>query len=259
VAHDDDRLSRISTQWALVFQAHQGDTEEVEAAQVALMLRYGGAIHRYLLAALRDPEAAEELDQEFALRFLRGDFHRADPDRGRFRDFIKRAIRNLIVDHYRRRKVRPHSLSEVASEPASPDEGLPESFDRQFVESWRRELMDRAWDRLAEHQARKGHRYHTVLRFRADHPEMRSPEMAKRLAVILGRPISDVGVRQALRVARDLYVGFVLSEVIRTLDAPTRDSVESELIELKLLDYCRPALARRGIIPRAKPGGAEPA
>ena len=84
-------LSRISTEWELVFQAHRGPPDEVTAAQSALMMRYAGAIHRYLLGALRDPELAAELDQEFAYRFLRGDLHRADPARGRFRDFLKRA------------------------------------------------------------------------------------------------------------------------------------------------------------------------
>ena len=249
---DDDHLSRISTQWTLVFQAHQGETAEVEAAQVALMLRYGGAVHRYLLSALHDADAAEELDQEFALRFLRGDFHRADPDRGRFRDFIKRAVRNLIIDHYRRLKIRPRSLSVVDAEPSSHDDPIA-TLDVQFAESWRRELMERAWHRLEEHQQKKGHRYYTLLRYRADHPDLRSPEMARRLSVQFGFALTDVGVRQSLRVARELYVGFVLSEVIRTLDRPTRELIEAELIELKLLEYCRSALARRGIFPKSKP------
>src|SRR5690606_22273269 len=99
---DHAHLSRISTEWDLVFQAHSGPPEEVTAAQSKLMSRYAGAVHRYLLGALRDPDTAAELDQEFALRFLRGDFHRADPSRGRFRDFIKRALRNLMVDHLRK-------------------------------------------------------------------------------------------------------------------------------------------------------------
>jgi hypothetical protein len=47
---------------------------------------YHRAVHRYLLGALRDEDAAEELFQEFALRFVRGDFRWADRGRGRFRD-----------------------------------------------------------------------------------------------------------------------------------------------------------------------------
>src|SRR5690348_10722755 len=45
----DARLSRISTEWDLIFQAHGGPPEAVTAAQTALMTRYAGAVHRYLL------------------------------------------------------------------------------------------------------------------------------------------------------------------------------------------------------------------
>src|SRR4051794_30011197 len=88
---EDSRLSQLSTAWSLIFQAQRGTPEEVGAAQVELIGRYAGAIHRYLLGVLRDPDSAAELDQEFALRFVRGDFHRVDPSRGRFRDFVKQA------------------------------------------------------------------------------------------------------------------------------------------------------------------------
>ncbi len=61
-----------------------------------LMCRYAGAVHRYLLKALGDSDAAAELNQEFALRFLRGDFRHGDPIRGRFRDYVKRTVQNLM-------------------------------------------------------------------------------------------------------------------------------------------------------------------
>ena len=84
-------LSRIETHWTAVFR-RTGPAAEAAEAQAALMRRYGGAVHRYLLASLRDAEAADDLSQEFALRFLRGDFRNADPGKGRFRDFLKRAV-----------------------------------------------------------------------------------------------------------------------------------------------------------------------
>ena len=70
----DPHLSQMSTQWTMVFQAHSGDPDEAHIAASRLMCRYAGAVHRYLLKALKDPDAADELDQEFALRFLRGRF-----------------------------------------------------------------------------------------------------------------------------------------------------------------------------------------
>ena len=70
--HDDDlHLSQIQTAWSMVRQAH-GDDTAVHAAQQSLLDRYGGAVRRYALASLRDEDAADEVSQEFALRFVRG-------------------------------------------------------------------------------------------------------------------------------------------------------------------------------------------
>src|SRR5262249_46397482 len=94
------RLGEISTLWGLIGVAAGNSPEAVGAAQEALLERYGGAVRRYLLGALRDPDAAAEVFQEFALRFVRGDlFKNASPERGRFRDFVKTSVFHLIVDY----------------------------------------------------------------------------------------------------------------------------------------------------------------
>src|SRR5438477_13217082 len=64
----DARLSKISTIWTVLRQAHGGPADAAAAAQQVLLQRYGGAIHRYLLAILRDRHAADDLTQEFGLR-----------------------------------------------------------------------------------------------------------------------------------------------------------------------------------------------
>ena len=237
-------LGRMSTEWDLVFQAHRGPPEPMAEAQAMLIRRYAGAVHRYLLGAVRDPDVAAELSQEFALRFLRGDFHRADPARGRFRDFVKQALRNLMTDYRRRQWARPRPLGVDVPEPAHPSPGL-EDFDRQFLIHWRQELMARAWDALARLQERTGQPYHTVLRLRVDHPELRSPQMAERLSALLGRQVGAGGVRQTLHRARDRFVEFLLAEVVASLKDPTSEQVQEELIELGLWDYCRPAISIR--------------
>ena len=142
----DPHLSQMSTEWSMVFRAHSGSPDEAHEAASRLMCRYGGAVHRYLLKALRDPDAARELDQEFALRFLRGDFKHSDPNRGRFRDYVKRAVQNLINDYYRRKRPLV-SLDDRVPEPAAADAGLAD-FEQQFIESWRKDLLDRAWASL---------------------------------------------------------------------------------------------------------------
>jgi RNA polymerase sigma-70 factor (ECF subfamily) len=244
----DPRLSQLSTEWSLVFLTQKGTPDQVGAAQVELMGRYAGAVHRYLLAVLHDPEAASELDQEFALRFLRGDFHRADPSRGRFRDFVKQALRNLMIDYRRRQRVRPQTLGDDLPERGEvPAEDR--DFDQHFLGSWRSELLSRAWDALATLQRETHQPYYDVLRLRVDHPETHSPELAALLSESLGRPISAGGLRMALQRARDRFVEYLLEEVKASLKTPTEELVEQELIDLGLMEYCRPALKRSSRTP----------
>jgi RNA polymerase sigma-70 factor (ECF subfamily) len=237
-------LGQLSTEWSLIFQAHGPSPEQAASAQVDLMGRYAGAVHRYLRSALGDPDAAEELDQEFALRFLRGDFHRADPSRGRFRDFVKRALQNLMIDYRRRSASRPRTLGYDLPEPVDMLTG-DEDFDRRFMASWRLELLARSWEALSQYQIRTGQPYHTALRLRTDQPGLHSDELAVRLSETLGRSISPGALRMLLQRSRARFVELLLEEVARTQAAPTAEELEQELGELGLLAYCRPYLKRR--------------
>jgi RNA polymerase sigma-70 factor (ECF subfamily) len=232
------RLSRISTLWSMVHQAHQGESEAVTSAQLALMERYSGAARRYLLGALRDAEAADDLYQEFCVRFFRGDFRHADPQRGRFRDFVKTALFHLIVDYKRQR--RPLSMG--SAEPPAAESGC--DADREFLASWREQLMDRTWLALAEVERQSGQPCHSVLRCRAEQPELSSAELAARLGARLGKTLSVPALRQALYRAREKFAELLVDEVAQSLENPNREELENELSDLGLLSYCQSALAR---------------
>lgn len=240
----DQHLSQISTTWTVLFQAHGGPDAAVPAAQQQMLERYQAAVYRYLLAAVRDADVADDLYQEFALRLVRGDFKRANPERGRFRDFLKTSLYHLIVDHQRRQQRRPLSLGPDSPEPAGEMSGEMES-DREFLAIWRAELLQRTSDALLRVEKQTGQPLHLVLRFRTDHPDVRSPRMAEQLTARLGRPVTADWVRKRLHVAREKFTELLLEEVERSLERPTPDEVERELIDLGLLDYCRPALERR--------------
>jgi RNA polymerase sigma-70 factor (ECF subfamily) len=238
----NQHLSQISTSWTVLHQAHRGPAEAVVEAQRRLLQRYGAAIYRYLLGALRDPDAADELFQELALRIVRGDFQRADPERGRFRDLLKTALFHLIVDHQRRGRRQPAPLP---CEPQSPaPEAVPAQAEAQFLTIWRAELLARAWDALADFERQTGQPLHTVLRFRVDHAEMTSPEMAQHLSARLARTVSSEWVRKRLHFARERFTDYLLEEVAQSLAEPSLEALEQELIDLSLHDRCRSALAR---------------
>lgn len=234
------RLSHISTLWTMVLQAHGGPADAATAAQRALMERYSGAAFRYLLGAVRDPDTAGELAQEFALRFLRGDFRRADPGRGRFRDYLKKSLIHLIVDFKRAQQASPRQLAD-AFEPAVSD---PESMDseRSFLTSWRQELLDRTWKALAEVQRD----FHAALLFRVENPDVPSAKMAEQLSGALGKSLTAAWVRKALQRGHEKFAELLIAEVAISLEESTPEKLRAELQELDLLKYCRSALGRRG-------------
>ena len=102
-----------------------------------MLQRYAGAVFRYLLGAVRDADAAEELSHEFAVRLLRGDFHRATPERGRFRDYLKTALINLVNDYFRNQQQRPRSLESSALDAAAAEHNELE-YESDFETCWRR-------------------------------------------------------------------------------------------------------------------------
>ena len=84
-----DRLSAVSTMWTVLRQAHGGHPDQVTQARELLLARYGGAVRRYLMTLLRDPHAADDLTQEFAIRLVTGKFHAAD---GGIRDDVAETV-----------------------------------------------------------------------------------------------------------------------------------------------------------------------
>jgi RNA polymerase sigma-70 factor (ECF subfamily) len=230
----DERLSRIETQWTALLRAHETDAGGARDARDRLLLRYSGAVYRYLLGAVRDPDAAADLCQEFAVRFLRGDFRRAAPERGRFRNYVKTALVNLVNDHHRARRAGPVPLVGDAAAPELPSEA-------DFDGGWRESVLDQTWKALAEENPA----FHAALRLRIEEPEMQSPEMAERLTAQLGRPMTAENVRKTLQRAHAKFAELLLDRVAESLDEPTPDDLEAELQALDLLRYCRSALEKR--------------
>jgi RNA polymerase sigma-70 factor (ECF subfamily) len=247
----DRRLGEIETAWTMLHKAHQ-EGGAAGPARNALLLRYYGAVYHYLLGMVHDTAEAEELAQEFAVRFLRGDFGWADPQRGRFRDFLKTAVRHLAIDQWRRQKKEkekgPRTLEEstAATEQAATE---PTDTDSAFLHAWREELLAKTWKALAQFEEETGKPYHTLLRVKIDQPQLHSAQLAQHLGARLGKTFTELGVRQTLHRARQRFAGLLVEEVKASLASTDPSLLEQELIELGLLDYCRLALPRSG-----KPG-----
>lgn len=241
----DDRLSAIHTCWEQVRAAGAGgEVPDGRDALWSLLSRYGGSVERYLMGAVRDEDVACELAQEFAVAFLKGAFKGADPNRGRFRDFVKGVLQHLVANYFRKNKKKPGHLPtefQVADDGMEPSSDL----DAKFTDCWREELLARAWQGLAEMEKRTNQPYHTVLKHKADHPDQSSEEMAETMSKRLGKAINAAAIRKALQRSREKFADLLLDDLTASLADSGPESLDHELIDLRLYEYCRPALERK--------------
>src|SRR5437868_3489921 len=84
-------LEEISTHWPLIRDP------------VQFMMRYAPAIRKYLEALLHNTHDAEDVTQDFLIRGLLLGFVRTENLRGRFRHYLKRAVRNAALNHLQRK------------------------------------------------------------------------------------------------------------------------------------------------------------
>jgi hypothetical protein len=240
------RLSGIQTCWAIVFDAHCGQGPLVISAQQRLLLRYYRSIRRYLRALVLDADAADELTHEFVIRFLRGDFKQASPSRGRFRDLLKRSLRNLAIDYWRRKHTGKKVVAlrpEDYEEPYAPDLNAS-GIDETFQQGWRKEMMKQAARALERFDKRSGRGYYAILHFKAAHPDKQSTELAALFGARQGKPFTATAFRQLVRRARQKFADLLIAEVARSLHTADPDAIEGELIDLTLFSFCRHSMLR---------------
>jgi RNA polymerase sigma-70 factor (ECF subfamily) len=240
---EDHRISRIETLWSIVRRAQGGGTLDVHSAQKQMLDRYGGAVRRYLLGAVRDADVADELYQEFALRFLNGDYASADAEKGRFRSFLKTILFRLVAEHHRRKK--RNAAIPFGTQMPEPVDDTPASDEDPFTDAWSEELLKQAWEALKQEEQTTGRPLFTIMRTKVENPDWRSQQLAETVSFQLGRDISTANARVMLHRARERFGDLLLDEVADSVDSSDIERLEEELIVLGLIEYCRPALERR--------------
>lgn len=235
---DKQRISQLQTKWDEIFAAHQEQLSEgkvdgsrVRSAQANVLARYGNCIFEYLLGATRGNHVvADELAQEFAYRFLRGDLSRAHPAKGRFRDYLKSALSNLVTDYFRRQQqAKQHPLPHAIE--SDPFREISETFNQ----SWRQRAIQQTWAELERFEMGRNNFYYTVLRLRVDRPDESSIELAHRLSDQLGQPVTSDWVRQKIHRARQKFATLLVAEVRKTVE--NDEQLNEELADLRLLKY----------------------
>jgi RNA polymerase sigma factor (sigma-70 family) len=225
------RLDQITTRWSVINDPLQ------------FTLRYAPAIRKYAGVFFEDPHDADDCCQDLLERVVRHGFVRASPDRGRFRDYLKKAVRNEAFSLLRRKRKWRHGDVDLAQVPQA-DEGQL-AVEQAWLAEWQRCLLDRAWRGLERRQQRRsGNLFATVLRLSADHPEEDSAQLAARATQLTGQPLQPDAFRKQVSRARRLFAALLRAEVAQTLEDPTRADIDEELIEVGLMPYLRDFLPK---------------
>lgn len=217
-------LDDISTRWAIVHDP------------LKFVLRYAPAIQKYLQAVVGNAHDAEEIAQEFLLRMMERRFESVEPDGGRFRFYLKQAVRNAVRAHYRRR--RPDSLSDEALAELTDFTTAEAAAEQEWLCEWRTCMLNRAFSALEVHErSAPGNLFYTVLRLTADYPNDDSATLTERVAQQTGRPLTVEAFRKQLSRARRMFAALLREEVAATLIDRSDDAIREELADLGLLGY----------------------
>lgn len=248
MSHPDEspssRISRIETMWSIVRTAAGDDSVDSQSARQQMLDRYGTAVKRYLLGATRSEDLADDLFQEFAVRFLTGKYDSADAERGRFRSFLKTILFRLVAEHHRRAG-RDKSVTMGSLMPDTADDSAGPQEDGAFNQVWSDELLKKAWSALARLEERSGRPLFTVMQVKVENPHLKSPDIARLVSEKTGRELSTGNTRVILHRAREQFAELLVDEVQQSLDTSDAERIADELRDLNLYAYCKPILEKR--------------
>lgn len=213
-----------TTNWRVVLSASADP-----AVTAALLNAYHLPIWTFIRKSGHTADAADDLAQEFIARVVleRGLVKRADPSQGRFRAFVKTALRNFLVDQYRRERHRARQAGPDGPEPF--ESASHDGFDRE----WAAAVLKRALREVEQECGRAGQHLHwRAFQLAVLDPALRqsaSPGLAA-LAVDLGAE-DAAQVSSMIQTVRRKFKRLLRAAVEETVDDPAE--TDAELSELR--------------------------
>jgi RNA polymerase sigma factor (sigma-70 family) len=211
-----------STVWDLLGDAsRRGDGSA--AALSEFVDRYYAAVRAFIAAVSRDPVDADDLTQRFFETIvLSGNLlARANAHKGRFRPYLKQAIRHFLIDEHRRRRrtvqadVRPDARDGgwndlLADSAPGPDAELLRAWARSLVAMAVRQL-----ETLCEDHHQRQHFQMFVKRYLSDPddpPSWREVGEAFGLEEKIARSRTETAARHFRQLLRQLIASDLGSE-----------------------------------------------
>jgi RNA polymerase sigma factor (sigma-70 family) len=226
----------VTTQWALVVTAAEIDSPKAKAALGELYSIYCYPVYAFIRRRGYRREDAQDLTQDFFVHlWQKSTLSRADPQRGRFRNFLLGALDHFLAHAAERAQTQKRgggyvlvSLDEEAAEAryqVAVLRGL--SAHKIFEMRWASALIEAAIDRLrGEMEAEdKGRLFQGLQGYLVGDEEASYQQTAAALGLTLPT------IKAAIHRLRIRYRVLLRAEIART--AATPDEVEEELRYLR--------------------------
>jgi RNA polymerase sigma-70 factor (ECF subfamily) len=223
-----------STQWSLVLCAGNAGADARRALDT-LCRTYRPPVLAYIRSRGRSPELAEDLTQAFFADFIERASHAdANPDRGRFRNFLLVALKRFLINADAQERAQKRGGGVAAEQLLENSRSVAEAMidaqtpERAFERSWALAVLDCAMHRLREeaHTAGKGELFEQLREFLAESPDEADYDRAAQ-ALNLRRNTLAVAVHRMRHRLREL----VRLELAQT--TASRAEMETELRELR--------------------------
>ena len=228
-----------TTRWSVVLSCadSKASTQTVRNALAQLCQIYWRPIFAFVCRSGHSIEDAQDLTQNFFLMVLEGHLlERADPNKGRFRSLLLKALKNFLSDARDKRRARKRGgdvqfirwdewMAELPSQlsiSATESENWPP--ERIFDVRWAATVVERGLSRLGEECERRGRRrVFDVLSgcLAAEREDVSYASFSKTLGV------PETAVKRLVHQLRKRYRALLREEVAETVEKT--EDVDEEL------------------------------
>lgn len=226
------------TRWSLIAAVRSGDSEQARPALDRLCQAYWYPLYAYVRRAGHTAEDAADLTQGFFAVLVEKELlARADPERGRLRNFLLTALQRFLRDDWRKQQRQKRgggaetlSIDEAtaeglyAREPAHVD--TPEKL---YHRRWALTLLERTVLSLRDdyRQQGKGDLFDALKPLLTE-----DPDAASSAALAAQLSMTNGAVRVAMHRLRARYRVRLLEEVAASMDAQSEAEVDEEISAL---------------------------
>jgi RNA polymerase sigma-70 factor (ECF subfamily) len=228
-----------TTRWSLVLSSIDAESGQAQAHEALgqLCRIYWRPIFAFICRRGHPVNDAQDLTQDFFVMVLEGHLiQRADPNRGRFRSLLLKALQNFLIDAHekRRAKKRGGDVSFVSWDDWMAEAPSHLNLPAQAIDSWPAErLFDVRWAATVVEQALRQLREECEARGRrrvfdalsgslsAERADVSYEELSKTLGV------PPAAVKRLVHRMRQRYRELLRQEVAQTVEKP--EDVNDEL------------------------------